>query len=331
MIPPQGSKVGDYQPASDAPPISHDSHVLANMAGEGPLNCADAGCDGTVIAEMARIVNTRPLEAITIGDRYRKELGDLTSLAESIAEIGLLHPIVVTPDSRLIAGVRRLAACRLLSWTEVPVHVVDLAEIVRGEYDENTVRKDFQLTEAVAIAAAVRPIEEAAARERQRIAGKEGGRGHKGSGKLPQAKGRARDHVARRTGVSGRTLEKAEEVVAAAEAEPEKYGDLPEEMDDLDVAKHGRRIWIEVKTKAGPTFHRITQCWEHGIPWRHFLHYQRVAAETGCPVWLAVREEESGETLVASLAILAGRVRENESATMGHMAFFPREAFKRLA
>jgi hypothetical protein len=44
-------------------------------------------------------------------------------------------------------------------------------------------------------------------------------------------KGRTGDKTARVTGISRRTLEKAEAVVTAAEAEPEKYGALREQMD----------------------------------------------------------------------------------------------------
>lgn len=35
---------------------------------------------------------------IQIGFRYRKGLGDLPPLADSIAEVGLLHPVVVSPE-----------------------------------------------------------------------------------------------------------------------------------------------------------------------------------------------------------------------------------------
>jgi ParB-like nuclease domain len=42
-------------------------------------------------------------------------------LADSIAEAGLLHPVLVMPEGRLIAGQRRLEACHVLGWSEVPV------------------------------------------------------------------------------------------------------------------------------------------------------------------------------------------------------------------
>ncbi|MHB1425082.1 MAG: ParB N-terminal domain-containing protein [Gemmataceae bacterium] len=38
--------------------------------------------------------------------------------------MGLLHPIVVTTDHRLVAGRRRLAAAKELGWVDIPVHVV---------------------------------------------------------------------------------------------------------------------------------------------------------------------------------------------------------------
>lgn len=60
------------------------------------------------------------IDRIEIGFRYRKDLGDLRSLTESISEVGLPHPVVVTPEGRLIAGQRRLEACRRLGWTDIP-------------------------------------------------------------------------------------------------------------------------------------------------------------------------------------------------------------------
>ena len=66
------------------------------------------------------------IENIQIGPRHRHDLGDIAGLAASIKEIGLLHPIIVSPDGRLIAGKRRLEACKRLGWTEIPVTTVEL-------------------------------------------------------------------------------------------------------------------------------------------------------------------------------------------------------------
>src|SRR5215469_9694433 len=83
------------------------------------------------------------IKEIRVRGRFRKNLGDINALAASIDEVGLLHPIVVRPDGRLIAGERRLAACKELGWTSVPVTFVDLKEVIRGEFAENAHRKNF--------------------------------------------------------------------------------------------------------------------------------------------------------------------------------------------
>ena len=44
---------------------------------------------------------------IKVGSRHRKDMGDLTSLAESIRQEGLLQPIGVTEKLQLIFGERR--------------------------------------------------------------------------------------------------------------------------------------------------------------------------------------------------------------------------------
>jgi hypothetical protein len=82
-------------------------------------------------------------------------MGDLDALATSMAAVGLLHPVVITGDKKLIAGHRRLLAARQLGWTEVPVHVIDLGDVLQAEHDENVLRKDFTLSERAAIADAI--------------------------------------------------------------------------------------------------------------------------------------------------------------------------------
>jgi ParB family chromosome partitioning protein len=181
---------------------------------------------------------TFPTEAavadIRVGDRHRKDLGDLVPLIKSIRDLGLLHPLVVTPDMQLVAGCRRLEAVREMGWATVPVHVVDglddAVAALRAERDENLCRKDFSPSEAVAIGKALEDLERAEAKKRQQEGGRAGG---KASGKLPEAsKGEARDKVAASVGMSPRTYDKAKDVAEAAEQDPEKYGDLVQEMDE---------------------------------------------------------------------------------------------------
>jgi len=74
----------------------------------------------------------------------RKRLSGAVDLSASIAEVGLANPITVTPDCRLIAGLRRLEAVKSLGWETVPCTVVDLddlhAELL--EIDENVARNE---------------------------------------------------------------------------------------------------------------------------------------------------------------------------------------------
>lgn len=53
----------------------------------------------------------------------RRDVGDIQALADSILQLGLLHPIVLTPAGELILGERALAAVKLLGWREVPVWI----------------------------------------------------------------------------------------------------------------------------------------------------------------------------------------------------------------
>ncbi len=91
------------------------------------------------------------INLIKKGDRFRKELGDIQSLADSIKELGLLQPIGIDSNYRLIFGERRLEACKLLKQEKIKARIIHLSDIVQGEYAENELRKDFTVTERLAI------------------------------------------------------------------------------------------------------------------------------------------------------------------------------------
>lgn len=165
-----------------------------------------------------------PVDRIAVGARHRKDMGDVDALAASMAELGLLHPIVVTLDGTLIAGARRLAAAKHLGWEDVPVTCVDLDAVVRGEFAENAHRKDFLPSEIDAIRRALEPIEKAAAKARMSD-------GAKGVETFHTPPGKTRDKIGAFAGVSGRTIEKIRTVCEAVEAEPEQFGHLRAELD----------------------------------------------------------------------------------------------------
>ena len=117
-----------------------------------------------------------PLDQIRVGERHRKDMGDVAELAASMEELGLLQDIGVRPDGVLIWGERRLRAAMRLGWTTIPAKVMDLDAIVRGEFAENTFRKPLTPSESVAIARALEPLEKAAAKQRQREGARQGGK-----------------------------------------------------------------------------------------------------------------------------------------------------------
>ena len=147
------------------------------------------------------------IESVRVGERHRHDLGDVAALARSIEEVGLLHPVVVTPDRRLVAGMRRLEACRHLGMGEVPVTIVDLDDLARGEHEENAVRKAFLPSEVDAICRALEPAESDAAHSRKK-AGLKQNRDRGGNFPQRDGLGKVRDRVAAYAGVSGRTLDK---------------------------------------------------------------------------------------------------------------------------
>ena len=75
---------------------------------------AEKGADITPKAHVGGMTELVSIDDIVFGDRHREEMGDIKTLAAAIEMIGLLHPIVISPDHRLIAGGRRLEACKLL-------------------------------------------------------------------------------------------------------------------------------------------------------------------------------------------------------------------------
>lgn len=164
---------------------------------------------------------------IKSGRRHRSDLGDIASLAASIADVGLLQMPVVTEDLTLVAGERRLAALRSLGRTEVSVQIAynlnEATVLLRAERDENTCRKAFAPTEEHAVYEALLALEKPKADERK--AHGQTAPGRNASGNFPEAL-RSREAAAEgATGKPGRykSLDKVGEVkaLAADETQPE--------------------------------------------------------------------------------------------------------------
>lgn len=96
-----------------------------------------------------------PVGSIKVANRIRKEFGDISSLANDIKENGLLNPVTLTPDGKLLAGERRLRAVQELGWQTVDARVVenpDDLQALKIEITENENRKEFTFSEKMAYA-----------------------------------------------------------------------------------------------------------------------------------------------------------------------------------
>lgn len=90
------------------------------------------------------------INLITVGDRYRKDLGDIDALANSINVLGLLQPIGIDSNYALIFGERRLRACQQLGLDTIGARIIHVDNLA-AEHDENEIRKAFTVSERVAI------------------------------------------------------------------------------------------------------------------------------------------------------------------------------------
>lgn len=181
----------------------------------------------------ARPVNTRWPKEIKVGPRFRKDMGDLKADAAWIDYAdALLHPVPITPAGRLIAGERRLAMWPLTKFKDrpIPVTVIAIKDVRKGEAAENFGRRDFKPSEAVAIKRALEPALKADAQARVKA---HGGTTHGRKAGDVARKGRVGEQLAMFTGVSRTTLDKAERIMQAAEAHPKdaRFQKLKADMD----------------------------------------------------------------------------------------------------
>jgi hypothetical protein len=104
------------------------------------------------------------ISEIEIGERTRKDLGDLTDLKQSIQDIGaLIQPIVLGPGNKLLCGARRLEAGRQLGWTEIDyvrsIDRDDAISLLKAERDENVCRKPMTPSELVTLGRRLEELE----------------------------------------------------------------------------------------------------------------------------------------------------------------------------
>jgi len=102
------------------------------------------------------------IDQIQVKKRIRQDLGNLEPLMASLRRHGLINPILISPDFRLIAGERRFESAKRLGWRDIPVQIVEdsnQARVIELEIEENLHRKSLtseELSEGYARLAKIR-------------------------------------------------------------------------------------------------------------------------------------------------------------------------------
>ncbi len=94
------------------------------------------------------------LSEIIVENRFRTDLGNIDELVESIQDKGVLQPITVDSQLRLLAGGRRYAASTIAGLSTIPAIIrsfVDEVDSREIELIENIHRKDFTWQERAAL------------------------------------------------------------------------------------------------------------------------------------------------------------------------------------
>lgn len=163
--------------------------------------------------------------------RRKVELEAVEKLAGSMDEVGLANPITVDAGYRLVAGLHRLEAAKLLGWTEVECSVLELDPVQAKimEIDENLFRTSLSDLELGRLLASRKKLYEELHPEKRH-----GGDRRSAAVKPPncrdgQVKSFAED-AAERLGVSPRTVERR---VQIAERLTDKTRDILKGIDGV--------------------------------------------------------------------------------------------------
>jgi len=174
---------------------------------------------------------------IKVAARIRKQSLKIEELAADICKNGLLNPITVMPSAgdrspadmeyELLAGLRRLKAAQSLGWTELEVNVVnpkDAEAALNIEYSENVQREQFTFSEKMDYTRLIEEIERAKANERMLT-------GTKSDDPViarTQGRGKSRDAIGAKVGMSGSQYDRAKYITANVP---------PEVIEELDAGE----------------------------------------------------------------------------------------------
>lgn len=112
----------------------------------------------------AQPVHLVPVDSIRVSGNWRTLAEEsIDPLTQSIAEVGLLHPIIIAPDGTLVAGRHRLEAVKRLRRPSIPARVVDRGPLHREliTIDENIQRAPLTCYEHMTVLARRKELYEA--------------------------------------------------------------------------------------------------------------------------------------------------------------------------
>jgi len=193
-----------------------------------------------------------PLDQIEIGERRRRDYGDLKALARGIKQIGLLHPIVVDRNGkesyRLVTGERRLRAAQILDWSTIPATLRDHlseAELHEIELEENENRKSLTEQERRRTFASSKQLVEDAKKAREILGRSAPKFATKKTKRGRPSKSNSTGAVAEDLGTSRRAVKRAEQHVATAERLPVMQGGDWRQSDVLRVDERLQEVGEE--------------------------------------------------------------------------------------
>lgn len=190
-------------------------------------------------------VITIQIADITVGERIRREQGDIKELAENIAVFGHMNPITVVESEEgrfsLVAGYRRLCAAKYLGWNCITANVLPELDSEEGflmEISENEIRKNFTVSERLEYALRLKEIEAVKAKQRMSVYGRN---------KVASSgsNGRVRDIVAKMTGFSSGVM--LDRTIFIAKNRP----DLLEKVDRKEITVFSAYQTAKKETGSG--------------------------------------------------------------------------------
>ncbi len=185
---------------------------------------------------------TRRVEVLKPHPENVKIYGDAEvadpDLVESISTLGILVPLLITVDDRIISGHRRWLAATRAGLKEVPVLVfpsTDPLEVLEAVVHTNKqrVKTNVQIARE---AQAIVSIERERAKQRKDATRKRGDKGPDQETFPGRDKGQARDITGAQLGVSGKTVDKMLKVIEQIDSHLAE-ADRTEDEDDRESAR----------------------------------------------------------------------------------------------